>query len=153
MREEPARLHVLLRDPRGIELALGYRSDRGLFYRTYFLVGQAEVRGTGPSAPARLVLRRRGLVWKRPRPPEARRWREAIAGREFRAALKRGHTERLTLDWRPHRGTWVVYLETLSGGLTTTFFPPLDTPNPLFPDEADALFELLAALASVAVDR
>ncbi len=123
-----------------------YRSERGLFLRTYFLVVEAEIEGGGPVEPGRLALGRRGLAWKRPKPHDASRWRDAFASDELRGALRRLHAERLTLDWAPDRSRWNVALETLSGGVTVTFFPPLMTPNPLLREEAEALVSAFGAL-------
>ena len=145
--ERPGTLALSLHDPEtGDELRLRYRSERGLFLRTYFLVADAEIRGAGPATPGRLVFRRRALRWTRPKPPDARRWSERLGSPEVLAALSGIPIERLALDWEPARATWRVSLETLSGSLTVTFFPPLMTPNPLRRDEADAVVRAFGAL-------
>jgi hypothetical protein len=145
--ERPGALAVSLRDPEtDEELGLRYRSERGLFLRTYFLVAETEMRGVGPPASGRLVLRRRALRWKRPQPPDARRWSRGLASPELLAALSRLPIERLAIDWEPDRATWRFSLETLAGSLTVTFFPPLMTPNPLRREEADALVRAVGAL-------
>jgi hypothetical protein len=56
--------------------------------------------------------------------------------------------ERLALAWEPTQACWRVEFETLSGGLTVTFFPPLATPNPLEREEAQAFQDLLEAVRS-----
>lgn len=145
--EHPGKLALDLQDPRGgADLRVRYRSERGLFLRTYFLVIESEIEGAGPSGAGRLVLGRRGLAWKRPKPRDFVRWRNAFASDELRRALRRVPIERLTLDWTPDRSSWNVVLETLSGGVTVTFFPPLMTPNPLLREEADALVAAFGAL-------
>jgi hypothetical protein len=148
--ERPAALVVTLRDEAGREFRLRYRSERGLFLRTYFLVVEAEVDGEGPSEPGVLTLRRGRLRWKRPKPNEALAWTDALGSEDMRAALKRLPVYRLRLGWEPNRSRWRLRLETLAGGVTVTFFPPLATPNPLLPKEAEALRELLAALGRAA---
>jgi hypothetical protein len=144
--EDPGRLVIDLRDPSGQVLRLRYRSERGLFLRTYFLVVEAELPGFGPAEPGELVLRRRKLRWKRPHPRDGDRWSESFASAEIRSALKRVPAERLSLRWRPEQASWRLALETLLGSVTVTFFPALMTPNPLKPDEAQAMIALVAAL-------
>jgi hypothetical protein len=148
-RERPGGLAVWLRDPESREeLRLRYRSERGLFLRTYFLIVEAEIGGGGPARPGRLVLGRRALRWTRPKPDDAKRWSETLSSPELRDALTRLPVEKLTLAWEPDRATWTFSLETLAGSLTVTFFPPLATPNPLRRAEADALVRAVAALRS-----
>jgi hypothetical protein len=144
--EDAARLVVWLRDPAGHELKLRYRSERGLFVRTYYLVVEAELAGDGPSDAGELVLGRRRTRWKRPRPREARRWSEIFGTPEIRTAVKRIPTERLSLRWRPEGEGWILVLETLLGSVTVTFFPALMTPNPLKREEAQAVIALVGAL-------
>lgn len=129
---------------------LRYRSERGLFLRTYFLVAEAEIGGYGPSGPGVLTLRRGRLRWKRPKPPEADAWAQTVDWTDVQAALKRLPVDRLTLQWEPSSGLWLLRLQTLVGGVTVTFFPPLATPNPLLPQEAEALRELVAAVSRAA---
>lgn len=144
--EDRSRLRVVLREPAsGDPVVVRYRSQRGLFLRTYFLVFEADVAGTGPAGAGEMVLRRRGLGWRRPAPGGGRAWRDAF-GRDVRAHAKRARAERLTLGWDPEPGRWRVRVETLSGGATATFFPPLLTPNPLLPDEAKALVGLIETI-------
>jgi hypothetical protein len=148
--ERPGELSLVLRrgarDDEGIRLR--YRSTRGLFLRSYNLVVESSVAGEGPPEPGVLIRRGRRLVWRRPRPMDGRRWLERLVGEELRAALKRLQAERLTLAWDPTQARWRVALETLSGGLTVTFFPPLATPNPLERAEAQAFQDLLEAVRS-----
>jgi hypothetical protein len=145
-REQPSRLALTLRDPRSdAEVHLRYRSERGLFVRTYFLAVEADVPGAGPSAPGELVLRRRRLAWRRPRPAGGAPWRDRLAG-ELSEPLRGLPIERLSLRWRPETSAWRVNLETLAGSVTATFFPPLETPNPLHRAEAAAIRALLDAL-------
>jgi hypothetical protein len=144
--EEPSRLALTLRDPRSdAEVHLRYRSERGLFVRTYFLAVEADVPGAGPSAPGELVLRRRRLAWRRPRPAGGAPWRDRLAG-ELSEPLRGLPIEHLSLRWRPEASTWRVSLETLAGSVTATFFPPLETPNPLHRAEAAAIRALLEGL-------
>jgi hypothetical protein len=144
--EEPSRLALTLRDPRSDEeIHLRYRSDRGLFLRTYFLAVEAEVAGAGPSAPGELVLRRRRLAWRRPSPPDGLTWRDRLAA-ELSEPLRGLPIERLNLRWSPEISAWRVNLETLAGSVTATFFPPLETPNPLHRAEAAAIRALLEGL-------
>jgi hypothetical protein len=151
VREAPATLSLTLRDPgAGEELKLRYRSERGLFLRTYFLVVEADLRGSGPTEPGVLKLRRGGFHWKRPKPDGGEAWAQALSSPEVRAALKRLPVERLTLDWEPGSARWHLQLHTLVGGVTVTFFPPLATPNPLLPDEAGAVRELVSVLGRAA---
>jgi hypothetical protein len=146
--ERPGGLALLLRTPDGTEeLTLRYRSERGLFLRTYYLVIQATVPGDGPAEAGTLVLGRRKLRWKRPEPYGGKRWSEGFSSPEIRAALKPLQVERLDLAWDPRRGTWSVSLETLSGSVTVTFFPPLLTPNPFMPEEAQAVEALVRELS------
>jgi hypothetical protein len=142
--EEPRHLLVLLRD-RGhrLELRLRYRSERGLFLRTYFLVVEADILGEGPEEPGELVLRRRRLAWRRSKPQEARRWQDRLASPGFDALVRRLQVERLALTWQPERERWRLRLKTLSGSVTVTFFPPLFTPNPLHRAEAEACLGLI----------
>lgn len=144
--EDAGRLVVSVRDAAGQTLRLRYRSERGLFLRTYYLVVEAELPGPGPSDPGELVLRRRKLRWKRPRPRGGDPWSETFGSAEIRSALKRVPAERLTLQWQPNRASWRLALETLLGSVTVTFFPALMTPNPLKPEEAQAMIALVAAL-------
>ncbi len=125
---------------------LRYRSERGLFLRTYYLVLEAELPGEGPEDAGELVLRRRRLAWKRPKPRGGKAWSEHLRSEELRASLRRLQVERLGIGWAPERATWKVSLETLSGSLTVTFFPPLATPNPLLREEAEAFLSVLGAL-------
>jgi hypothetical protein len=149
--ERPGALTVALRRPGGDgALQLRYRSERGLFLRTYHLVVEATVAGTGPTSSGELVRRWRRLVWRRPRPQDGRVWARRLASERFQAAARRLQIERLALAWDPVQASWRVSLQTLSGSLTVTFFPPLATPNPLTRDEAEAFLELLAALAAAA---
>jgi hypothetical protein len=130
------------------ELRLRYRSTRGMFLRSYNLVVESSIAGEGPVQAGVLTQRGRRLIWKRPRPADGKRWSERLAGEAFRAAVKRLQAERLTLEWEPAPARWRVELETLSGGLTVTFFPPLVTPIPLERKEAEAFQELLEAIRS-----
>jgi hypothetical protein len=97
-----------------------------------------------------LSFRRGHLRWKRPKPHDAQAWTDTLRSEDVRAALKRLPIYRLTLGWEPKRSRWRLQLETLAGGVTVTFFPPLATPNPLLPQEADALRALVAALGRAA---
>jgi hypothetical protein len=144
--EDAGRLVISLRDPAGDELLLRYRSERGLFLRTYYFVVEAELRGAGPEDAGELVLRRRKLRWKRPRPRGGDRWSESFASAEIRSALKRVPAERVSLRWRPERASWRLALEMLPGSVTVTFFPALMTSNPLKRDEARAMIALVRAL-------
>lgn len=144
--EDPRRLVISLEDTVGHELLLSYRSERGLFLRTYYLVVEAELQGAGPQDAGELVLRRRKLRWKRPRPRGGDRWSESFGSAEIRSALKRVPAERLSLRWRPERASWRLVLEMLPGSVTVTFFPALMTSNPLKRDEAQAMIALVAAL-------
>jgi hypothetical protein len=147
--EHPADLRVALRDPAsGAELTIRYRSERGLFLRTYFLVAEAEIGGRGPVQPAELAWRRGKLRWTRPKPPDAELWQEGFGSAELRNALRGLQIERLSLTWEPARATWRFSLETLAGAVVVTFFPPLATPNPLKHTEAEALTKALNALRS-----
>jgi hypothetical protein len=148
---DPTKLSLVLRDPSGSrELELRYRSERGLFLRTYFLVLEAEVAGVGPATAGALALRRRRLVWRRPKPPHGKLWSERLSPPALKATLKRLPVERLRLNWNPLAQRWRLVVETVVGGVTATFFPPLLTPNPLRREEADALIALVEALARAA---
>jgi hypothetical protein len=145
--ENPSRLTVDLRAAdSGDEVRLRYRSERGLFIRTFYLVVEAEVSGPGPADAGELVLRRRKLRWRRPKPRGGEAWSEAFASEDVRSELKRLQIEKLRLAWDPARERWKLVLETLSGSVTVTFFPLLMTPNPLLRDEARAVEALLGAL-------
>ena len=145
--KQPGRLSLTLREAEtGDEIRLRYRSVRGLVLRTYYLVVEADVVGEGPAKAGELAYRWRKLAWRRPKPPDAKRWRDRLGSADVRAALGRLQIETLTLAWEPERATWRVRLETLSGSVTATFFPPLLTPNPFKREEAAALAELLRAL-------
>lgn len=148
--EEPEALRIVLRDPAGREVTAGYRSQRGLFLRSYLLVLETEFGGAGPSTGGELVLRRRRLRWRRPRPGDARSWFARLNSAEARAALRQLQVERLTLRWQPERASWRLSLRTLDGSVTVTFFPPLATPAPLDREEAEAFLRLAAALAASA---
>jgi hypothetical protein len=148
---DPAGLSLVLRDPSRIrELHLRYRSERGLFLRTYFLVLEAEIAGPGPVTAGTLALRRRRLVWRRPKPPDGKLWSARLSPPALKAALKRVPVERLRLNWYPREQSWRLVVETVVGGVTATFFPPLLTPNPLRREEADALVALVDALGGAA---
>lgn len=145
--EDPGRLALRLRAAEsGDELRLRYRSERGLFLRTYFLLVESEFAGEGPADGGELVLSRRKLRWKRPRPRDASRWSDTFASPEVKAALKRLQIERLGLGWEPSRRSWRLELKTLMGSVTVTFFPAIMTPNPLKREEAEAIECLLRAL-------
>lgn len=145
--ENPGRLALELRaTDSGDRLRLRYRSERGLFLRTYYLVIEAELPGEGPVDAGQLVLRRRKLRWRRPKPRGAKEWGEPFAAADIGAALKRLQVERLVLSWEPEPATWKLALETLLGSVTVTFFPPLATPNPFHRDEAQAVEALLRAV-------
>jgi hypothetical protein len=144
--ENPGRLTVSLRTAAGDELLLGYRSERGLFSRTYYFVVAAELAGAGPAEAGELVLSRRKLRWKRPHPRGGDRWSEAFGSADIRAALKRVPADRLSLRWQPERSSWQFALEMLPGSVTVTFFPALMTPNPLKREEAKAIVALVRAL-------
>jgi hypothetical protein len=142
--EEPAHLLVLLRDPaRRREIRLRYRSERGLFLRTYFLVVEADVPGVGPTERGELILRRRRLGWRGSKPQDATRWQERFASPEFEALIRQLQIERFVLAWEPERSRWRFVLKTLSGSVTVTFFPPLSTPNPVHRSEAAACMGLV----------
>ena len=144
--ERPGGLAVLLRTPDGEELTLRYRSERGLFLRTYYLVIEAELDGEGPTEAGTLALSRRKLRWKRPKPAAAERWSEGMSSPEVRAALKPLQVESLDLAWDPGARRWSLELKTLCGSVTVTFFPPLATPNPFLREEAKAVDELVCEL-------
>lgn len=148
--ERPGDLSLVLRRARrkDEEIRLRYRSTRGLFLRSYNLSVESSVTGEGPAQAGVLIRRGRRLAWKRPKPAEGKRWSERLVGGEFWAAVKRLQAERLALAWEPTQARWQVELETLSGGLTVTFFPPLATPNPLEREEAQAFQDLLEAVRS-----
>ena len=145
--ERPDGLAVELRTRDGDELTLRYRSERGLFLRTYYVVIEAELRGDGPAEAGTLAFSRRKLRWKRPKPPEAERWSEGMSTPEVRAALKPLQVESLDLAWDPRARTWNLALKTLCGSVTVTFFPPLATPNPFLRKEARAVEELVRELS------
>jgi hypothetical protein len=148
---DPARLRLVLRERAGSrELQVRYRSERGLFLRTYFLVVEAEIAGAGPAAAGTLTLRRRRLGWRRPKPPHGKLWSERLSPPALKATLKQLPVERLRLDWHPPAQSWRLVVETVVGGVTATFFPPLLTPNPLRREEADALIALVEALGRAA---
>lgn len=145
--ETPERLALVLRTAdSGEQVMLHYRSERGLFLRTFYLVIEAELNGDGPPEAGTLVLRRGKLRWRRPKPRDARRWSDNLRSPDVQAALKQLQIERLRLSWEPPQALWRLALETLSGSITVTFFPPLMTPNPLTRDEARAIESLLRAL-------
>jgi len=150
--ENPAVLAVDLRQPEQTEpLRLRYRSERGLFVRTYYLSIEARLAGEGPEDAGSLTLRWGKLRWRRPKPRDARRWSESLASPAVRSALKRLQVERLSLSWEPQQSRWRLRLETLSGSVTVTFFPALMTPNPFKREEATALADLIRALGSARV--
>lgn len=152
--ETPGRLSLSLRDPHSRrELRLRYRSERGLFLRTYFLVAETDIEGEGPAAAGELVLRRGALRWKRPKPHDGKRWGKSLGSPELRSTLKRVPVERLALAWEPDRATWKLALETLSGAVVVTFFPPLMTPNPLRREEAEAVVAAVDALRTASARR
>ena len=130
----------------GDELRLRYHSERGLFLRTYYLVIEADLPGEGPAEAGELVLSRRKLRWKRPRPPGGEVWSKGLASPDVKAALRRVQVERLWLGWEPVEASWRLRLETLLGSVTVTFFPPLETPNPLRREEAQAVEALVRAV-------
>jgi hypothetical protein len=145
--EDPGRLAVELRAvASGEDIRLRYRSERGLFLRTYYLVIEAALPGGGPQAPGELALSRGKLRWKRPRPEGGDAWSKSFAAPDVRAPLKRLQVERLRLGWEPARASWHLALETLLGSVTVTFFPAIMTPNPLRPEEAEAVIALVRAL-------
>jgi hypothetical protein len=144
--ERPDGLALELRAPDGEELTLRYRSERGLFLRTYYLVIEAELDGDGPTEPGTLALSRRKLRWKRPIPPGAERWSGGMSSPEVRAALKPLQVESLELAWDPGGRSWKLALKTLCGSVTVTFFPPLATPNPFLRNEAEAVARLVREL-------
>jgi hypothetical protein len=150
-------LAVAAEDPQGLRLELSddqheqritvcFRSERGLFLRTYLLRVEADLGGTGPSAPGTLVFRRGKLRWRRPAPANGRAWTDRLNSPELRAALKPLQIERLWLDWDAEASRWRFVLETLWGSVTTTFFPRLATPNPLRQAEAEGILRVIAAL-------
>jgi hypothetical protein len=145
--ENPGRLMLELRavDSRD-ELRLRYRSERGLFLRTYYLVIEADLPGEGPAEAGELVLSRRKLRWKRPKPRGGETWSKGFASPDVKAALRRVQVERLGLSWEPAQAGWRLQLETLLGSVTVTFFPPLETPNPLKREEAQAVEALVRAV-------
>jgi hypothetical protein len=145
--ENPAGLVLELETRGGGErLRLRYRSVRGLFVRTYYLVIEAELAGEGPAGAGTLVFRLRRLRWKGGKPAGGDDWRESFSSPDVLAALKRLQVESLGLSWEPERASWHLSLETLSGSVTVTFFPLLHTPNPLTREEAQAIEALLRAL-------
>lgn len=146
--EDPKALRIVLRDPgTDAQVTLRYRSERGLFLRTYYLVMEAAVPGAeGPDDAGQLALRRRGLAWKRPKPRAGEAWAKRLASDEVRGSLRALQVERLAIAWAPEHERWIVSLETLSGSLTVTFFPALMTPNPLHRDEAEAFLSLVRAV-------
>ena len=145
--ERPNGLALELRTPDGEELTLRYRSERGLFLRTYYLVIEAELDGDGPTEAGTLALSRGKLRWKRPKPPKAERWSEGMSSPAVRAALKPLQVESLDLAWDPGTRTWNLALKTLCGSVTVTFFPPLATPNPFLRKEAQAVDALVHELS------
>lgn len=145
--ENPGGLMLELRAlDSGDELRLRYRSERGLFLRTYYLVIEADLPGAGPAEPGELSLSRRKLRWKRPRPHGGEAWSEAFAARDVLNALRLLQIEKLGLSWDPERASWRLRLQTLLGSVTVTFFPRLETPNPLRREEAQAVGALVRAL-------
>ena len=145
--ERPNGLALELRAPQGEALTLRYRSVRGLFLRTYYLVIETELEGDGPAEAGTLALSRRKLRWKRPKPREAERWSEGMSSPEVQAALKPLQVESLELAWNPGARKWNLALKTLCGSVTVTFFPPLATPNPFLRKEAQAVDELVRSLS------
>jgi hypothetical protein len=152
--ETPQALSLVLHDPdAGASVRLRYRSERGLFLRTYYLVMEADVPGTGPDDAAHLVLRRGGLAWKRPKPRAGKAWGKRLATDDIQASLRALQVERLAIAWAPEREMWTLSLETLSGSLTVTFFPALSTPNPLHREEAQAFLSLRDAVRAATSGR
>jgi hypothetical protein len=150
--EDARMLRVTLQNTEGRKVTVAYRSQRGLFLRSYLLVVETEFPGIGPAAGGELVLRRRRLHWRRPQPSEGRAWAARLNSPEVSLALRPLQIERLTLRWRPEVATWRLALETLAGSVTVTFFPPLTTPAPLSREEADAFIRLTDLLAAAAVE-
>jgi hypothetical protein len=152
--ETPGRLMLELRAlDSGDQLRLRYRSERGLFLRTYYLVIEADLPGEGPAEAGELVLSRRKLRWKRPRPQGGEPWSGVFASPEVKAALKRVQVERLGLSWEPRQASWRLWLESLIGSVTVTFFPPLETPNPLKREDAQAVEALVRAVRRAQVSN
>jgi len=145
--ERPGGLALELRSPDSDSLTLRYRSERGLFLRTYYLLIETELEGDGPAGAGTLALSRGKLRWKRPRPPAAESWSDGMSSPEVRAALKPLQVESLDLTWDPGPRTWKLALKTLCGSVTVTFFPPLATPNPFLREEAEAVGELVRSLS------
>jgi hypothetical protein len=145
--EDPRRLRLVLSDEqREQQLIVRFRSERGLFLRTYLLRVEADFGGAGPAERGELVLRRRKLRWRRPAPSDGRAWTDRLNTPELRTGLKLLQIERLSLDWDSAASRWRFALETLSGSVTTTFFPRLATPNPLMQAEAEAILRVVGAL-------
>jgi hypothetical protein len=152
--ETPQALSLVLDDPdRDVSVKLRYRSERSIFLRTYYLVMEADVPGAGPDEAGQLVLRRRGLAWKRPKPRAGKAWSKRLASDDIRGALRALQVERLAIAWAPQREMWTLSLETLSGSLTVTFFPALSTPNPLHREEAQAFLSLRDAVRAATSGR
>jgi hypothetical protein len=150
--EDAGMLRITLQNAEGRKVTVAYRSQRGLFFRSYLLLVETEFPGTGPAEAGELVFRRRRLRWRRPQPDDGRAWASRLNSPDLMLALKPLQLERLMLQWRPERGTWRLVLETLAGSVTVTFFPPLATPAPLAREEADAFVRLTDVLAAAAVE-
>jgi hypothetical protein len=136
---------------------LSLRKERRMFSRSWPLLIESRLDGTGPSESLELRLRRR--PFRRPpelqavgrqAPAEARDW----VARFEDAGLLRGadvmtSVQALAVSWRPPEARWDLRLQTLAGAMIGTA-PGSSIAVPFEPEDVTGLLEVLRAFRRVA---
>jgi hypothetical protein len=156
--QDPAhnRVHLRSADPDLPDVDLSLVRDRRLFSRTFPLVVEAAVVGSGPERQLELGLHRSRLrretsLRSADEPsPEAEAWARRFADQGLlRGASTMTGVQDLRLSWEPMRSRWSLRLQTLAGALIGTA-PSSAIAVGLEPEDVAGLLEVLRALRRAA---
>lgn len=144
------RLETEDHDLPGVTLSL--HKERRMFSRSWPLVVESALAGTGPADPLEIRLRRgrfrrAHVLQAAGKGPPA--WAGDWAARFEEADLLRGAAEmtsvqELALSWRPHEGIWELQLQTLAGAMIGTA-PGSSIAVPFEPEDVSGLLLVLRA--------
>ena len=147
-------------DPELPGITIGLRKERRMFSRSWPLVIESTMAGTGPGEPLSLGHRRRPFrraTGLEPMGAGRTEASEAWAHRFEDAGLLRGASEMtsvqdLTVSWRPHEAAWTLRLRTLAGSMIGTA-PGSSISVPFEPNDVRGLLIILRAFRAVIASR
>lgn len=147
-------------DPELPDITIGLRKERRMFSRSWPLVIESHLEGSGPEQPLKLRYRRR--PFRRPQgleavgagPPAdgaewARRFEEASL---LEGASEMTSVQDLSVAWSPPDGRWHLRLQTLAGSMIGTA-PGSSIAVPFEPDDIRGLLKVLRAFRQAVSTR